>query len=293
MGMLSHARKKKARKLGLADNNLGIANKGRGRQKLRKQRQEADMEAAAQAIEKKYTTLRGGEGLVKKKFVRQHSNKKKATPPPQKGLVESVVHEVQVCAENKKASVLMGFLLRLFENVKKSRTQVLISVSNKDDLVRLAQFLATESVQTALSNPTLSSLHDEVPDSERKTIVADFWMGRTIILIVVDKVFESVRTPSHLINFDFPPSLADYIQRANRVGRSGRSGSVVTLFTDKNAPVATPLIRFLRSNDQPVSRELLDLTIGYLEDKLATPESPAPSTNKVRKRARVETASFD
>jgi len=271
MGLLKNARKQKARKLGLADNNLGIANKGRGRQKLRKQRQEADMEAAAQAIEKKYTKHTGGESVLpkKKKRVRQHPNKKKAAPPVLS--MTRLVHEVQVCDQGRKASVLMGFLIRLLENGKKSRPQVLITVSEKDDLVRLAQFLGTETVQTALSNPSVASLHDSIPDDERKTVVADFWMGKTVVLLTTDQAAESVRTPNHLVNFDCPPSMEEYLQRANHVGRSGRSGSIFTLFTAQNVALATPLIRFLRANNQSISRELLDLTIEYLENKTCGP----------------------
>lgn len=296
MGMLSHARKKKARQLGLTENNLGFKNKGRGRQKLRKQRQEADMEAAAQAIEKKYSKLKGAgtAPTPKKKRVRQRTQKKKTakTKSEQKvGVVieESVKHEVQVCDQTKKASVLMGFLLRVYENVKKSQPQVLISVSKKDDLTRLVQFLQSEAVQAALSKPTLASLHDAVSADERKTVVADFWMGKTVILITTDSIFQSVRTPSHLVNFDFPPSMAEYLQRSNRVGKSGRAGAMFSLFTAENVPVAPPLIRFLHSIQQPISRELLDLTIEHLENKLLTPVAATPtSSRRAKKRARVE-----
>lgn len=42
---------------------------------------------------------------------------------------------------------------------------------------------------------------------------------------------------SHIINFDFPKTNADYLHRAGRAGRAGRPGFVVSLYRKRDEPI--------------------------------------------------------
>jgi len=286
--MLSHARKRKARQLGLATNNLGIANKGRGRQKLRKQRQDAGLAAVAEAVQRKYAEMKGVVGEQprggRRQRVKQAKIKAKtATGRPPKtptsinpsapsavgSNAHSVIHEVVYCSQERKASNLMGSLLQVLgESKSKKRPQVLIIVSSRDSLLRLMQFFSATSVSQALHEPSYASLHEETPEEEKKTIIADFWMKRALVLIATDKVIDQVRIPRFVVNFDFPRSVTEYNARANRVAQSLQDATITSLITSDDLTLAPELIRVLRASNQFISRELLDAAIEHLEHKL-------------------------
>ena len=42
---------------------------------------------------------------------------------------------------------------------------------------------------------------------------------------------------SHIINFDFPRTNADYLHRAGRAGRAGREGFVTSLYRERDQPL--------------------------------------------------------
>lgn len=51
---------------------------------------------------------------------------------------------------------------------------------------------------------------------------------------------------SHVINFDFPREIDDYIHRIGRTGRAGKSGIATAFFSDKNAPLAKGLAEVMK-----------------------------------------------
>ena len=65
---------------------------------------------------------------------------------------------------------------------------------------------------------------------------------------------------SVVVNYDFPPSIPQYIHRAGRTGRAGSSGLVFSFFTRKLAPLAPDLIQLLREAGQWVDPNLAALT---------------------------------
>jgi len=42
---------------------------------------------------------------------------------------------------------------------------------------------------------------------------------------------------SHVINFDFPKNISDYLHRAGRTGRAGREGQVFSLYRNADLPL--------------------------------------------------------
>lgn len=59
-----------------------------------------------------------------------------------------------------------------------------------------------------------------------------------------------------VINYDFPPTLEDYVHRIGRTGRAGRKGVAVTLFTQDDSKLSKKLVRFLAEHEQRVPDEL-------------------------------------
>jgi len=64
---------------------------------------------------------------------------------------------------------------------------------------------------------------------------------------------------SHVINYDFPLNIEDYVHRIGRTGRVGKKGTAISFFTKDDAKRTQALIRVLEEAHQHVPKELRDL----------------------------------
>ncbi|KAL0236445.1 hypothetical protein GEMRC1_003027 [Eukaryota sp. GEM-RC1] len=138
-------------------------------------------------------------------------------------------------------------------------TNQIMKLSNSDDrflclysLVRLSYFIGrvlvfVDSIDTCYKIKILLErfdisdvfvVHEELPFNTRVSSISKFNQSHQSILIATDQGsefddygmsrgidFESV---SHVVNFDFPNSVDNFIHRKGRTGRMGKSGSVLT-----------------------------------------------------------------
>lgn len=74
-----------------------------------------------------------------------------------------------------------------------------------------------------------------------------FRSGRTPILVATDVAARGLDIPhvTHVINFDLPPDIDDYVHRIGRTGRAGKKGLATAFFTDKDMSLARPLVELL------------------------------------------------
>lgn len=87
----------------------------------------------------------------------------------------------------------------------------------------------TEKMREA--NFTVSSMHGEMPQKERDSIMQDFRQGNSRVLISTDVWARGidVQQVSLVINYDLPSNRENYIHRIGRSGRFGRKGYVISL----------------------------------------------------------------
>ncbi|KNC87772.1 hypothetical protein SARC_00144 [Sphaeroforma arctica JP610] len=71
----------------------------------------------------------------------------------------------------------------------------------------------------------------------RTTAIDEFQKQKKGILVCTDIASRGIdtRNVNKVIMFDFPTSVADYLHRAGRTGRLGSKGTVVSLYSTKNA----------------------------------------------------------
>ena len=73
---------------------------------------------------------------------------------------------------------------------------------------------------------------------------------------------------AHVINFDLPRDIDDYVHRIGRTGRAGKSGIATAFFNDKNLPIAKALVDLMEEANQEVPSWLAEYaktssTYGY------------------------------
>jgi len=101
------------------------------------------------------------------------------------------------------------------------------------------------------ANFTVSSMHGDMPQKERDSIMQDFRQGNSRVLISTDVWARGidVQQVSLVINYDLPSNRENYIHRIGRSGRFGRKGVAINFVTSED-------VRILRD----IERELLLLS---------------------------------
>lgn len=86
---------------------------------------------------------------------------------------------------------------------------------------------------------TVSSMHGEMTQQERDTIMKAFRTGSSRVLITTDLLARGidVQQVSVVINYDFPIDQANYLHRIGRSGRFGRKGVAVNFITKQDVPM--------------------------------------------------------
>lgn len=102
------------------------------------------------------------------------------------------------------------------------------------------------------------AIHGDKKQDERDWVLKEFREGRQPILIATDVAARGldVKDIKHVINYDFPSQIEDYIHRIGRTGRAGALGSAYTFFTYDKAKLAPALISILTEANQSVPAEL-------------------------------------
>ena len=101
---------------------------------------------------------------------------------------------------------------------------------------------------------SLSCIHGELDEQERRLLVREFKQGATRVLISTDLLARGldVQQVSLVINFDVPGVRENYIHRIGRSGRFGRKGVAINFVTQRDA-------RDMRAIEEHYATEIKEL----------------------------------
>ncbi len=97
-------------------------------------------------------------------------------------------------------------------------------------------------------------IHGDMNQSERERVLRRFREGQADLLIATDVAARGLDIDSvtHVINFDVPYDVEQYIHRIGRTGRAGRTGDAITLIYPKERRKLEFIERLIGSKIQPV-----------------------------------------
>lgn len=89
---------------------------------------------------------------------------------------------------------------------------------------------------------------------EREHALRSFRTGVTPILVATDVAARGLDIPhvAHVVNFDLPSDIDDYVHRIGRTGRAGKSGLATAFFNEKDTSLARPLAELMQESNQEV-----------------------------------------
>jgi ATP-dependent RNA helicase DDX3X len=99
-----------------------------------------------------------------------------------------------------------------------------------------------------------TSIHGDRNQSQREDALRSFRAGETNIMVATAVAARGLDIPNvtHVINYDLPTDIDDYVHRIGRTGRAGNVGRASTFFNDNNRNVAKALADLLKEANQNV-----------------------------------------
>jgi superfamily II DNA/RNA helicase len=118
---------------------------------------------------------------------------------------------------------------RLLRLLPECEGLTLVFVETKRGADALEAFLVEQGVNAV-------SIHGDRTQQEREYALAMFRCGRAPVLVATDVAARGLNIPNvlHVINYDMPSTIEDYVHRIGRTGRVGNQGTAVAFVNDNN-----------------------------------------------------------
>ncbi|XP_008063984.1 probable ATP-dependent RNA helicase DDX4 isoform X2 [Carlito syrichta] len=137
-------------------------------------------------------------------------------------------------------------LVDILRNTGDERTMVFVETKKKADFI--ATFLCQEKIST-------TSIHGDREQKEREQALGDFRCGKCPVLVATSVAARGldIENVQHVINFDLPSAIDEYVHRIGRTGRCGNTGSAISFFDpESDNHLAQPLVKVLSDAQQDV-----------------------------------------
>ncbi|CAF1008863.1 unnamed protein product [Adineta steineri] len=154
---------------------------------------------------------------------------------------QNITQKIVWVEETEKRSFLLDLL-----NIQ-SDTLTLVFVETKRGADMLEDFLGNHQY-------SVNSIHGDRSQAQREDALKSFKNGRTPILVATSVAARGldISNVKHVINFDLPTDIDEYVHRIGRTGRAGMLGQATSFFNEKNRNIATDLLDILSESHQEV-----------------------------------------
>jgi len=161
---------------------------------------------------------------------------------------ENITQKVVWVEEDDKRSFLLDLmdaagLAEKSEDGSASRT--LVFVETKKGADQLDEFL----YQTGFP---CTSIHGDRTQREREEALRRFKSGQAPIIVATAVAARGLDIPNvkHVINYDMPSDVEEYVHRIGRTGRMGNLGLATSFFNDKNRNLVKDLVELIVESNQ-------------------------------------------
>ncbi|XP_072901616.1 DEAD-box helicase 3 X-linked a isoform X3 [Hemitrygon akajei] len=162
---------------------------------------------------------------------------------------ENITQKVVWVEEQDKRSFLLDLL-----NATGKDSLTLVFVETKKGADSLEDFLYREGY-------ACTSIHGDRSQRDREEALHQFRSGKCPILVATAVAARGldISNVKHVINFDLPSDIEEYVHRIGRTGRVGNLGLATSFFNEKNSNITKDLLDLLVEAKQEVPSWLENL----------------------------------
>ncbi|XP_042398559.1 DEAD-box ATP-dependent RNA helicase 37-like [Zingiber officinale] len=163
-----------------------------------------------------------------------------------------IVQRVEFVPDSDKRSYLMDLLHGQRANETPGKQALtLVFVETKKGADSLEHWLCMNGFPA-------TTIHGDRSQQEREQALRSFKSGVTPILVATDVAARGLDIPhvAHVINFDLPNDIDDYVHRIGRTGRAGKTGLATAFFNESSISLAKSLSELMQEANQEVPQWL-------------------------------------
>jgi len=173
---------------------------------------------------------------------------------------ENITQKIVWVEEQDKREFLLDLLAAagLGKTNSEDASLTLVFVETKKGADQLDEFLYQQGFP-------VTSIHGDRTQREREDALRVFRSGRTPILVATAVAARGLDIPNvkHVINFDLPSDIEEYVHRIGRTGRMGNLGLATSFFNDKNRNLTKDLVELILESSQELPSWLEALASDY------------------------------
>lgn len=160
----------------------------------------------------------------------------------------NIIQRIYFTEASKKRDALWDLLM----SMPPARTMIFTNTKREADLID--DFLWNKGLPS-------TSIHSDRTQREREDAIRAYKSGRAPVLIStgVSARGLDLKNTLHIINYDFPDDINEYVHRIGRTARIGNVGLSTSFYNEKNEGIAEDLVKLLLETDQ----EIPDFLEGY------------------------------
>ena len=167
------------------------------------------------------------------------------------------------------------------------KTDLLLELLGRDAIESVLVFVRTRRRADVLARRlqrermNAACIHGDRSQSEREKALESFRRRSARVLVATDVAARGLHVEgvTHVVNYDVPATVADYLNRIGRTARAGASGDALTLASREDGPA-------LASIERTLGRQLPRVTVAGLTE----PELPRASRAPARRLSRFRRA---
>ena len=154
---------------------------------------------------------------------------------------ENITQKIEYVEDDDKKSVLLDILASGDQGL------TLVFVETKRMADNLCDFLLHQNLPA-------TSIHGDRTQRERERALESFRTGRTPVMVATAVAARGLDIPNvtHVINYDLPTDIDDYVHRIGRTGRAGNVGVATAFFNRGSKGIVRELIDILKEANQEV-----------------------------------------
>jgi ATP-dependent RNA helicase RhlB len=184
-------------------------------------------------------------------------------------VTSKAISQSAFCPANEQKIPLLFGLLK-----KHQPERCIVFVNTKRCAEQLEQYLTVNEINVAV-------LSGDVPQEKRQRLLNDFQENKVNLMIATDVAARGLHIPavSHVINYDLPQDVEDYVHRIGRTARFGASGVAFSFICEQYA-YSMPDIEDYIGEKITVTA----ITEDVISNDIITPEKRPPRRNKYQGR---------